>query len=163
VGCRRVEAIAGHSLKKILQYDEAVTSDHRMPNRHQISLTMNLKKTLTLLGMSIAASGTPALAQIDWSSQTIAAGTWLVSIAYGNGTWLAVGAGGTILVSTNLTTWGSARAVTTNKLNGVLYADGIFVAVGDSATIITSPDGLNWTTQIVPANLGVTGFLHGIT
>ena len=164
---------------------------------------MNLKKTVILLCMFVAASVTPALAQIDWnnqspagigddiwcvtyaggtfaattsqgrvltssdgltwSSQTIAAGTWLVSIAYGNGTWVAVGAGGTILVSTNLTTWVSAKAVTANKLNGVLYANGIFVAVGDSATIVTSPDGLNWTTQPVPSSFGVTGFLHGIT
>jgi hypothetical protein len=164
---------------------------------------MNLKKTVILLCMFVAAFLTPALAQINWnsqspagitddiwcatyangtfaavtsqgkvltssdgltwSSQTIASGTWLVSIAYGNGTWVAVGASGTILVSSNLTTWVSARAVTQNKLNGVLYNGAVWLAVGDSATIITSPDALNWTVQTVPANTGVTGFLHGIT
>ncbi len=100
---------------------------------------------------------------LTWSSQTVASGTWLVSIAYGNGTWVAVGAGGTIQVSTDLKTWVNATAVTSNKLNGVLFGNGIFVAVGDSATIITSPDALHWTVQTVPTGSGVTGFLHGIT
>lgn len=87
--------------------------------------------------------------------------TWLVSIAYGNGKWVAVGAGGTILVSSDLKTWLNAKAVTTSKLNGVLYTGSVWVAVGDSATVVTSPDALNWTVQAVPT--GVTGFLHGIT
>ena len=95
-----------------------------------------------------------------WSKQTIATGTWLVSLVFGDGKWVAVGNGGTILTSPDLKTWAPSVSPTTNKLNGVFYGDGIFVAVGDSATIITSPDGLNWTLQSAPA--GVTGFLHGI-
>jgi hypothetical protein len=105
---------------------------------------------------------------LTWSSQTIAAGTWLVSIAYGgksvnfpNGVWVVVGDKGTILVSADLKTWASVTGVTPNKLNGVLFADGLFVAVGEDATIITSPNGLSWTVQTAP--VAVTGFLHGIT
>ncbi len=100
---------------------------------------------------------------LTWSSQTLAQGTWLVSIAYGNGKWVAVGAGGTILVSSDLKTWVSATAVTRNKLNSVLYNGSVWLAVGDSATVVTSPDGLGWTVQTVPSSLGVTGYLHGIT
>jgi hypothetical protein len=164
---------------------------------------MNLRKVLALLGLLLAASVTPALAQISWnnqspsgltddvwcvayangtfaattsqgriltsadgltwSSQLVAQGTWLVSIAYGNGSWVAVGAGGTILVSSDLRTWVNATAATANKLNGVLYNGAIWVAVGEADTIVTSTDAITWTVQPVPATLGISGFLHGIT
>jgi hypothetical protein len=100
---------------------------------------------------------------LTWSAQTVASGTWLVSIAYGNGKWVAVGANGTILVSSDLNTWVNATSATTNKLNGVLYNGTIWAAVGEADTVITSPDAINWTVQTVPATLGLSGFLHGIT
>jgi hypothetical protein len=100
---------------------------------------------------------------LTWSSQTVAQGTWLVSIAYGNGKWVAVGAGGAILVSSDLQTWISPTAVTSNKLNGVLFNGAMWAAVGEADTIITSPDAITWTVQPVPATLGLSGFLHGIT
>jgi hypothetical protein len=99
---------------------------------------------------------------LTWSTQSVAAGTWLVSIAYGNGTWVAVGSGGSILVSSDLKTWVSAKAVTSNRLDGVLYNGSIWCAVGEQATIITSTDAINWTVVPVPSSLGVTGFLRGI-
>ncbi len=103
---------------------------------------------------------------LNWTSQAIDSGVWLVSIAYGNGSWVVVGDKGTILESADLKTWKSAQSGTSNRLNGVLYvpsptnaAQGIFIAVGESGTILTSPDTQNWTVQ--PS--GVTGYLHGIT
>jgi hypothetical protein len=112
---------------------------------------------------------------LNWSSQTIEAGTLLTSIAYGNGTWIAVGAGGAILVSSDLKTWVSARSPTTNQLNGVLYSgseigrsdfppDNVphhtstWLAVGDD-TIVTSQDAINWSVQ----TSSVTGYLRGIS
>jgi hypothetical protein len=100
---------------------------------------------------------------LAWTSQTVASGTWLVSITYGDGKWVVVGNNGTILVSSDLKSWISAKAVTPNKLNGVAYNGSIFLAVGDNATVITSPDAVNWTVQVVPASLNIKGFLHGIT
>jgi len=75
----------------------------------------------------------------------------LTSIAYGNGL---------ILVSSDLKTWVSARAVTGNQLNGIAYGGGLWCAVGDNATVITSPDALNWTIQTVPPF--ATGFMRGV-
>ena len=98
---------------------------------------------------------------LNWSSQPIDSGVWLVSITYGNGIWVVVGDQGTILESPDLKTWIHATSVTANKLNGVLYNGTIWVAVGESGTIITSSDAQNWVLQ--PAIPGVTGFLHGIT
>jgi len=98
---------------------------------------------------------------LNWSSQAIDQGVWLVSITYGNGIWMVVGDKGTILESTDLKTWVHASSATPNKLNGVLYNGTIWVAVGDSGTIITSADAQSWVLQ--PAISGVTGFLHGIS
>jgi hypothetical protein len=98
---------------------------------------------------------------LNWSSQAIDAGVWLVSITYGNGIWVVVGDKGTILVSSDLKTWIHATSATSNKLNGVLYNGSIWMAVGEAGTIVESPDAQNWVLQ--PAIPGVTGFLHGIT
>jgi len=109
---------------------------------------------------------------LNWSSQAIDPGVWLVSIAYGNGIWVIVGDKGTILVSADLKTWVHATSATTNKLNGVCYVPpnnldegdfnnaGVWIAVGEVGTIVTSPDAQTWTLQ--PAISGVTGFLHGM-
>jgi hypothetical protein len=97
---------------------------------------------------------------LNWSSQSIDQGVWLVSIAYGNGVWVVVGDKGTILSSSDLKTWVRATAVTTNKLNGVYYTGSVWVAAGEDGTIATSLDAQSWVLQ--PAVPGVTGFLHGI-
>lgn len=112
---------------------------------------------------------------LNWSSQAIDSGVWLVSITCGNGLWVVVGDKGTILESPDLKTWTHATSGTTNKLNGVLWNGpaptgsglianqqlALWVAVGEAGTILSSPDAVNWTLQ--PAISGVTGFLHGIT
>ena len=107
-----------------------------------------------------------------WSSQSVSPGTWLGSVTNGKGTWVVVGANGTILVSPDLKTWANTKSVTTNKLNGVLYippnpvpgeGGNYFVAVGDAGTILTSPDALNWTIEKIQQSSGATGYLHGIT
>jgi len=64
---------------------------------------------------------------------------------YGNSTFVAVGESGTILTSSDGTTWTSRTSGTTNHLYGVTYANSTFVTVGDNATILTSSDGTTWT------------------
>ena len=90
------------------------------------------------------------------------------SIAYGNGTYVVVGAGG--YIATNNT--GSSNPGTTNPsstisdiitgawvardsktgldLYGVAYVNGDFIAVGAQGTLLTSHDGVTWT----PRNTG---------
>jgi hypothetical protein len=83
----------------------------------------------------------------------------LYGIAYGNGTFVAVGNGpaadrGVILTSSNGVTWTSrtSPSIAANfvSLEDVAFGNGEFVAVGynglDSfAYIISSPDGITWT------------------
>ena len=95
------------------------------------------------------------------------------SVAYGNGTFVAVGGAsgggsspGRISTSTDGDTW-TSRSVPAldgqiNTWRGVAYGDGKFVAVGqtgDTTRMVTSPDGATWTPGVTP----VLNQWYGIT
>jgi hypothetical protein len=84
--------------------------------------------------------------------------TGLTSIAYGGGTWVALGSEG-CFYSTDGTDW-TATGSTDPSANffgsGVTYGGGMFVAVGsDSESIITSTDGMTWTSSDGPSGNSV--------
>ena len=73
---------------------------------------------------------------------------------------MTVGNSGTILTSTDGTSWTSRTSGTTENLNGVTYDNNsLFVAEGGSGTILTSPDGTTWTSR----TSGTTKGLRGVT
>ena len=94
------------------------------------------------------------LANWRWRSR---AGDSLNGVAYGNGTFVAVGDEGTILTSPDGTTLTAQDSGTGNDLHGVAYGNGVFVAVG-FWRIQTSPDGVTWTDQ----THGITSILRGV-
>ena len=55
--------------------------------------------------------------------------------------FVAVGDNGTILTSSDGTTWTSRTSGTTEKLRGGAYGNSTLVVVGASGTILTSSDG----------------------
>jgi len=106
----------------------------------------------------------------DWEPQYYAgASESLLGVAYGNGTFVAVGYNGTVLSSTDTIVWnkgdsGTNAAVT---LEGVAYGGGVFVAVGYGfdvtggvvPVVLTSSDGLTWTNAPVKEK----GQLYGVS
>ena len=69
----------------------------------------------------------------------------LNSIAYENGKYVAVGDGGTILVSTNISGGFSAvSSGTTENLTRVRYCNGHFIALGEGV-ILHNQNGTTWT------------------
>ena len=68
-------------------------------------------------------------------------------IAYGNSTWVANGDNGTIISSSDGTSWDNRTSGTTVEFNGLLYGNSTFVAVGYSGTILTSDNGTTWTSR----------------
>lgn len=77
------------------------------------------------------------------------------------GTFFAAGETGTILSSTDGTTWTPRTSGSTNNLQGITHSS-IYAAVGDSGTILTSADGNTWTTRTptsVPAGISLTGIV----
>jgi hypothetical protein len=91
----------------------------------------------------------------------------LLDIAYGNGTFVAVGEDGAILTSPDGTTWTARNSGADIILLGVAYGNGTFVAVGEEGTLLTSPDGITWTARNSGAgtarNSGAGSILLGVT
>ena len=82
---------------------------------------------------------TPTSPLDNWQSRSaLQEGIILRGIAYGNGTFVAVGGNGTILTSPEGITWTSRTSGTDSILYGVTYGNGTFVAVGTDGTILQS-------------------------
>jgi len=69
-----------------------------------------------------------------------------------------VGQSGTILTSSEGTSWTERTSGISEYLNGVTYGNGLFVTVG-WGTILTSSDGTTWTER----TSGTSRNLQGVT
>ena len=78
-----------------------------------------------------------------------------------SGTIVAVGAGGTILVSTDGTTWAPANSHTSMDLYAIFNTNGRYVAVGANGTILTSTDAGQWTTVNSTTSVNLRGVSYG--
>lgn len=114
----------------------------------------NASATNYYVGVAGASIITSADNGVTWVRQTGLTGSTLRGVAYGNGTFVAVGDSGAIRTSSNGTTWASITSGSVN-LNAVIY-DGVqFVAVGVVGTVLTSDTGATWTTRTALAGAPV--------
>jgi photosystem II stability/assembly factor-like uncharacterized protein len=77
------------------------------------------------------------------------------------GLFVSVGNSGTILTSTDGTTWTKRISGTSESLYGVTYGNGLFVTVGIRGTILTSSDGTTWTKKSPPTFETLSGVTYG--
>jgi hypothetical protein len=77
-----------------------------------------------------------------WAPRLSSTTNALSSVAFGNGTFVAVGASGTILTSPDGAAWNRQNSPITGPILRVRFLDGNFVALG--ATFLISADGINW-------------------
>lgn len=106
---------------------------------------------------------------INWTSRTAPSTAALVSIAYGDGLWVAVG-NDVIVTSPDGVTWTSRTVPTTNtNMIGIAYGnltfsgdapeEGIFMAISSSFNeLAVSSDGIIWTKRSFPADAIGGGF-----
>jgi len=88
----------------------------------------------------------------NWTSITTPLGGMAIfGVAYGNGTYVAVGGSNNqnspvayILTSPDASTWTQRNAWTNNTFRGVVFHNGMFTAVGVNGQISRSADGINW-------------------
>jgi hypothetical protein len=66
----------------------------------------------------------------------------LYRITYGNGLFVAVGTGESIMTSTDAVSWSSKKTAIQSNLYSLTYGNGTFVALGDVSAI--SYDGVHW-------------------
>ena len=88
-------------------------------------------------------------------------GNTLSSVTYGNGIFVALGEGGTILDSPDGVNWTSANSGPTTTFSSVAYLTGTFIAVGNDGAIQTSSNGLAWTTQTSGNTRNLSGVTYG--
>jgi len=124
--------------------------------------------TTTGVLWGVASSGTQVVAVggadilsssdgISWTSQSGAAGKFLLDVASSGSTFVAVGEGGVVLTSPDGITWTERVSGTSTDLWGVTWTGARFVAVG-GLTLIVSDDGSTWT----PATSLTSGGLMGV-
>jgi hypothetical protein len=88
-----------------------------------------------------------------WTTRTSNFGnTAILSVAYGNGLWVAGGRSGQIRSSTDAITWTTRTSnLETASITSISYGNGLWVAGGTSGgyggQIRTSTDAITWTTQ----------------
>ena len=69
-------------------------------------------------------------------------------VVYANSLFVGVGAGGTIITSSNGTTWTAQTSGTANALNVVAYnGSSLWVAAGASGTLLSSSNTTSWTSR----------------
>jgi photosystem II stability/assembly factor-like uncharacterized protein len=109
----------------------------------------------------------------NWVTQSSPTGSSLYGLAYGlvrgvTPTYVAVGATGTLLYSTDGIAWNrTSSPLPTIDLKGVTYGGldangyGVFVAVGNNGTVLTSEDGIVWIQQ-TSTNIPSTSNLNSV-
>jgi len=97
-----------------------------------------------LMGMGVSAS--EGLEQWYWRNPS-PNGNDLNGVAYGNGTFVAVGAGGTILTSADGNLWEHRESGFDNQLNQVIFAQNSFLAVGEGGVILSSDNAKDWVSH----------------
>ena len=71
-------------------------------------------------------------------------GNYLRSVAFGNGLFVAVGEGGTIISSTDGKVWTVRKHKGTGFIRRVCAGNNVFIAVGDNGDVLKSADTKNW-------------------
>ncbi|WP_022799573.1 cell wall-binding protein [Thermus islandicus] len=97
----------------------------------------------------------------SWNQVSTPSTQSLEGVAYGGGTYVAVGLSGAIVYSgpNNPTSWNLASGTNGEDFFGVAYGNGRFVAVGEA--VYTSSDGATWTKQTGPGFINDVAFGNG--
>jgi len=83
---------------------------------------------------------------IVWETVVRPTTNTLRAVTFGNGKYVAVGDGGTIITSPDALDWTVQFSGTEHHLRSVTFTGREFLAGGDSSILLTSEDGLSWLT-----------------
>jgi len=98
----------------------------------------------------------------DWTVRgPLPTGANLNGVAYGNGTYVAVGNNGVVMTSVDGASWTNHTSGITSNLKSVSYINDQFVAVGQGGSIIYSDDGASWTSATSNDTSELTSVAYG--
>lgn len=112
---------------------EPLVSTNLLTNSLGTAFTVVLTNQINTLGLTWF----PASSPVTNTLQGIAASS--------SGRFIASGAAGVLLTSTNGTQWSKLNSPVTTFLSSVASFPGGWIATGDSGTILNSADGVSWT------------------
>lgn len=85
---------------------------------------------------------------LEWTRQEIdGPGAPLLSVAFGDGTFVATGANGAIYTSTNGVQWTLRPSPIAWSLHGLAYGNGTFVATSGNVALVSKDKGETWSTN----------------
>ena len=96
---------------------------------------------------TVASNTTSDLRAVALGTFVTTTGTGVAATTTTTNVFVAMGAAGTVLTSSDGLIWISRSPISTNTVNAVAFG-GQFVAVGNSGSIFTSVDGITWTAQV---------------
>ncbi|MFO7592437.1 MAG: hypothetical protein R6X15_00140 [Pseudomonadota bacterium] len=99
----------------------------------------------------------------SWTAASSVPGTAnpLYAIAWNSERYVATGANGFIMTSTDGDSWVEQDSgIVANALRGVVWAADRFVVVGDNGIILTSPDGITWTRRVSGVITDLSAVFH---
>jgi hypothetical protein len=142
----RVRGAAAGSYHCCLAFGEQVRSAARGFTQ-TLKLALNAAVIVSALTAPIVEAADPLDA---WTTANAGTENGLLAATFANGQFVAVGAAGTIVTSTDAVTWTPRISGTSSLLTGVAFGGGRFVAVGNDGTdaegiILSSPDAMKWT------------------
>ena len=78
--------------------------------------------------------------------------------------YVSVGDSGTLLTSSDGTSWTSRTSGSSENLWNIYYENSTFVSVGGSGIILTSTDGTTWTSQglLVQTSISIESLLETV-
>ena len=120
----------------------------------------NLFRIGVLIGIAWCSISSIAAGPLDtWHTRNpIPSPNRLHSVTYGNGLWIAVGAGSTLVSSSDGTNWLKSPPIENQNFfyENVKYGNGKFL-VHAYTNLFSSPDGVSWTRELFPQTVGFLG------
>lgn len=136
----------------------------RHPRPRSIAALCGVLLLLAACWLPLAAREAPGLGW-QWRAP-LPQGNAVTAIAHGHGRYVAVGEGGTLLVSSDGSHWQRRPAAVAAALRAVAFGGGWFVAVGDGGAAARSANGIDWeavdtggTTTLYHVGHGDAGFV----
>lgn len=96
-----------------------------------------------------------------WTTQTSGTANNLYGVAFVNDRFIAVGASGTLLTSTDGISWTTQTSNTSNTLRQVAFGANNYVAVGDAGAVVSSTDATSWIAQSIPTTESFRAITYG--
>ena len=113
---------------------------------------------LTAAACPAGAAGAP-LEEWHWRNP-LPQGNALHNVVFVNGTYVAVGELGTILISNDGTNWLRRESGVIEDLRDCAYGGGHYTIVGDFGTVLTSPDAVSWTSEYASTFYSLNGITY---